>query len=343
MPNYDRFELRLDGGQVAVMEPAGRGVVASHALDLPLDDPDFAEALRLLRFEPEGDTEQERAKSLRQMATEVEARGGFRAIARFVGETLFHALLPEGSQARSQYGSSLDGATRAGRGLQIILSIAPVSDADEQSLLSLPWEYLYDPVRGLPLACSGRTVMARGIAPAQAVRPFACALPMRVLAAICEPHDADPFGAERAWQSVTEGLEPGCSGVTVALRRLPHPTFDSLLAEVDAWKPDVLHFVGHGNFYDGPGGVLLFEDPYGAKDVVGARRLQEVLGASGLSLACLISCRSGETGAGNDFAGVTQALVKGGIPAVVSMQFSMYVDSANVFIPAFYSALARTR
>jgi len=102
----------------------------------------------------------------------------------------------------------------------------------------------------------------------------------------------------------------------------------------------VLHFVGHGNFYE-DGGVLTFEDLYGAADHISSKKLQQALGGTSLRLVLLTSCRSAETDPADDFAGVAQALVRGGIPAVISMHFSISVNSVNVFDRAFYAALAR--
>ncbi|MFC2000715.1 hypothetical protein ACFLXE_08215, partial [Chloroflexota bacterium] len=58
--NYNKFDVHVEGGQVHIEGTAGMGRTASHQLLLPLEDPEFQTGLRLLRLEPEGETEEER-------------------------------------------------------------------------------------------------------------------------------------------------------------------------------------------------------------------------------------------------------------------------------------------
>ncbi|MFC2000848.1 CHAT domain-containing protein, partial [Chloroflexota bacterium] len=161
-----------------------------------------------------------------------------------------------------------------------------------------------------------------------------------MLVVISEPHDQHPFGREGAWWRIEQGLRDASRRGEVEYRQLSQPTLGALVAELGTWEPQVLHFVGHGNFYEGVGGVLAFEDQYGATDRVSAESLQQAFSGGNLRFVLLTSCRSGETDPEDDFSGVTQALLKGGIPSVVSMQFSMPVVSGNLFDGAFYTALA---
>jgi len=341
MSNYERFDIGLEGNEVRIEGSAGRGRVASHELVLPTEDPDFAENLRLLRLEPDGDTERERRDDWNRMWDQVKSPGSFLLVAQRVGEALFNSVFPDGSKMREHYSTALEGATRDGKGLRIALNITAATDTEELSILALPWEYLYDPDRKFFLACSGRTILTRRIVLPQAVPPFTARLPLRVLVVISEPHDQKRFGREEAWKYTEQGLQESASQGKIEYRLIAQPTFNAVTTEIGSWKPHVLHFIGHGNFQGDKGGVLAFENIYGATDLVDSIKLQQALGGNDLRLVLLCSCRSAETDSGDDFSGVTQALVKGGIPAVIAMQFSIPVVSANLLMKAFYTSLAQ--
>ncbi|MBI2907800.1 MAG: tetratricopeptide repeat protein, partial [Chloroflexi bacterium] len=338
---YDTFTVSVQGGRVCASSTSGMGSAPPHDFKSPAGDPEFEEALRLLRLEPRGNTERERQEDFRRMLTEVSSCGGFDAVARRVGRALFDALLPPDGAARTLYNTCLESATRAGKGLRMVLGFGTTGGSEEQSVLALPWEYLYDPERGFYLGSSGDTLLTRRIVLPQAVPPFTTALPLKVLVVISAPHDQPAFSREDAWRCVEQGLREASVAGEIQYRLLPQPTLEALAGELSAWQPQVLHFIGHGNFDEQSGGLLAFEDDCGATDPVSADKLQKTFRGMGLRLVFLTSCRSAETDTADDFAGVTQALVKGGIPAVVAMQFSVPVASANIFDRALYSALAR--
>lgn len=124
------------------------------------------------------------------------------------------------------------------------------------------------------------------------------------------------------------------AATTAALRR-------ALLTETF----HVLHYMGHGGFEEQTGrGVLLFEDAQGDPDPVTGQALATILqGVSALRLVFLNACDTARTSrkAGLDpFAGVATALVMGGLPAVVAMQFRISDQAAIAFSQEFYPRLA---
>lgn len=341
MTTYDTIKISLEDNRVRIEQTAGLGRTASHRMRLPLEDPEFKLLLSLLRLEPEGETKQEREDELDDMISQIQSAGGFGVVAHRVGEMLFNTLLPPRSTVHDRYIAALDNAIRNGKGLRIILEFRPTTTSNQESLLRLPWEYLYDSRRGFHLGCSERTLLVRRIALPQAISPFTATLPLKVLVVIAEPHDQPIFGREDAWRRIEEGLTKASGEGAIEYRRLQRPTLRELVSEVQSWNPHLLHFVGHGNFYEGIGGVLALEDSYGAAHHVLGDSLQQAISGTNTRAVFLTSCRSGETGPMDDFTGVTQALVRGDIPAVISMQFSVPVVSANIFCQAFYSALAQ--
>ncbi|MFC2000847.1 hypothetical protein ACFLXE_08885, partial [Chloroflexota bacterium] len=76
-----------------------------------------------------------------------------------------------GSEAYIRYLVCLDSAARSGKGLRLAIALGTGPESDEESLLTLPWEYLYDGERGFFLGCSARTLITRKIVLPQAVPP----------------------------------------------------------------------------------------------------------------------------------------------------------------------------
>jgi hypothetical protein len=109
---------------------------------------------------------------------------------------------------------------------------------------------------------------------------------------------------------------------------------------------DVLYIICHGAFLQEES-VLYLEDSDGSYDGVKASRFAEMI--DGLShrpmLAVICACRSA---GGNDAASDEVALkalgpmlAKAGIPAVLAMQGDFTMESAEVFLPAFFRELRR--
>jgi hypothetical protein len=107
----------------------------------------------------------------------------------------------------------------------------------------------------------------------------------------------------------------------------------------------VLHFMGHGSLDRATGqGVLFFESEDGSPEPVTGQALATKLkDVPGLGLVVLNACetaRSRDAGNLDPFAGVANALVLGGLPAVVAMQFPVSDRAAIEFGASFYQKLA---
>ena len=228
---YDIFEVVIDSGKMHVQRTAGMGTTRARQLRLP-EEPRFSRYLDLLRLEPTGSTQEERLADLGRMLKEIEEAGGFGAVTQDVGEALFNALFPKNSQAVRVYTSALDEAIRNGNGLSVALSFGASVKPGKESVLTLPWEYLYDPEKGFFLGTSGNTLLARRIVQPGAVPPFRANVPMKVLVVISEPHDQQPFGRERAWQQLETGLTEASDKGAVVYRKLARPALGAMTEEI---------------------------------------------------------------------------------------------------------------
>ena len=87
--------------------------------------------------------------------------------------------------------------------------------------------------------------------------------------------------------------------------------------------------------------MLLFEDEQGKSDPVSAEFLRTLFqNHRTLRLAILNACEGARTDPTDPFAGVAQSLVRGGVAAVIAMQFEISDEAAIILSSEFYSALA---
>jgi predicted ATPase len=161
--------------------------------------------------------------------------------------------------------------------------------------------------------------------------------PVRVLLAWADPQS--PMYAalnfvRREATSVRRALEwPECARFVVDELRFATPT--SLLRSLHETRPDVLHFVGHGEFTPS-GAALVLEgaDPQ-TQILLHVDELADHLVASGTALAVLNGCCTDVNSCG-----VPMVPRIAGVPAVVAMQFPITDVGAGLFARALYASLA---
>jgi len=93
-------------------------------------------------------------------------------------------------------------------------------------------------------------------------------------------------------------------------------------------------------------GILALErDGDGQVDQVSATRITDLLGQAHPMprLVVLNSCSGAATGTNDVFSGTAASLVRGGISAVVAMQYKISDAAAIAFARGFYTAIARGR
>lgn len=250
-----------------------------------------------------------------------------------VGTRLFSALFRDDVKTAL----ALNRPRRGDPGLRIRLLIDP-RGAGCAEIAALPWELLYDPLEGEYLSKSPQFSIVRFLEGPRAHSPQSLTGQLRVLAAICSPRELGPLdgGAERAavlcWSEI-----PG-----VSVDVIEEATFDGVCARL-AEDFHVFHFSGHGRLARGEG-TLAFERADRGADLIKAELLAaHLLKAPSLQLAVLNACDSGKLprSAGADpFAGVTSALIRSAVPAVVGMQFPISDRAAACFARTLYTSLA---
>ena len=250
--NYLDFDLLVEraaeGYRARVVDsPAGQ---ASATFSLPFSDLEL-ENLLLRIGRPR--------RGLRRVdSPEVQA-------ARSFGERLFTAVFHD--EVRASLRSSLDEAGRQDAGLRLRLRL---TDAPE--LLSLPWEYLYNPALNRFLALSAETPLVRYLELPERIRPLAVAPPLRVLVMISAPADCPPLDVEREWMKLNQALGDLQQRGLVTVERLDKATLAALQQQLRRGEYHVFHFIGHGAFDpQTQDGVLILEDEAGRGRPVSGR------------------------------------------------------------------------
>ncbi|MEX5296106.1 CHAT domain-containing protein [Kocuria sp. CPCC 205268] len=254
-----------------------------------------------------------------------------------VGQALYEALLGHPELA-SRYRSSLDVAAEHGESLRLVLRLSA------PELTPLPWEAMYDPVTGTYVSRSEPLV--RHVPVASAPRPLRVEHPVRVLGIIASPKGMPVLDVEAEEQYLTSALSVPIRQGRIELEWIRHATWqriqDTLLS--DQWH--IVHFIGHGDFdARADEGVLALEGEDGRVSLVEASRFADLLHEARPMprLVVLNSCLSALSGSADLFSGTASALVRGGVSAVVAMQFEITDPAAAAFARGFYAAVAAGR
>ena len=254
-------------------------------------------------------------------------------LAKNFGSKLFGALF-EGD-VRELYRSSSSDSRGAGRGLRLTLSLTGAPE-----LLQVPWEYLYDHPSFLSI--STWTPIVRYLDLPKPRRPLQIELPLRILALVSAPTDAEVIDAPQERLKLEAALAPLIAAGAISIDWLEQASLRALQRQLRKADYHVFHYIGHGGYdQDADDGVLLFEDESGRGRRVSGIQLGTILADEvSLRLAVLNSCEGGRSSLQDPFSGVATSLIEREIPAVIGMQFEITDRAAIVFAGEFYSALA---
>lgn len=268
---------------------------------------------------------------------------GFLADGAFarVGQALYGVLFPEG-EVRDSLAESLVVTRAERRPLTVQLHL----ELDSPTLARYPWELMHDGQSFL--VADGVVALARYIDYAQALVPATIQMPLRVLLVSPRPVDL-PDSDEWPTSSTLTALEPLRQQGLVHLDLLTPATYAALRQVLSGEDYQILHFDGPSGFgpLDGnePQGYLVFEDEYGSACPVEGKTLYNALFLSKVRLAVLTPSLPATDGHGlspgpTALAGLAPALIKGGVPAVVAMQYALPDEQNERFASQLYRSLA---
>ncbi|MGW7073978.1 CHAT domain-containing protein [Streptomyces sp. NPDC054871] len=200
---------------------------------------------------------------------------------------------------------------------------------------SLALNHSYSLVRSLPGGPLGQRL------PEPADEPSL----IRLLVACASPVDAGlpPLRLDAEVAALRQELPEVAVRTTVVERA----TRKSLEAALGAHSPlpTALLLIAHGTYDEELGkGVVTLETEGGGVDHVPADLLSGILlKAPGLRLVALNLCSGADSSLAEPFSGLAQALIGGGVPAVVAMRGRVSDVSAGQFSPELFKGLAANR
>lgn len=218
---------------------------------------------------------------------------------------------------------------------------------DVPEIISLPWEYLYDPKNFSFLNLSVGTQVVRCLLQPNPRSAPKIIPPLRILVVIPTPIDYGGINSDAAWELLQEELADLEKNGAVYLERLSKPTFSGLYEKLSVLRqqPDfhILHFVGHGEFNSNKKiGELIFEneDDQRGKHISGEQIANILRDYRPLRVVFLNACNSAMELSSNSTASVAYALSKSGLECVIGMQSVIEESMAAKIAHAFYGSLA---
>ena len=234
---------------------------------------------------------------------------------------------------------SLDRAESEEAALRIRLRLA-----DCPELGVVPWELFYDQSNDWFPALYDRTPVIRYIQMPEQPRAVAVELPLRILVIKSEPADYPPLDLEAEWRKVAAALRALSDAGMIKYTELAEASLAELRRALLLDTFQVLHYMGHGVLDQEHGAALVFTNRAGNGAPATGHDLDVLLrDHTSLQLAVINACWTARASASGPLTGVADRLARGGVPAVVAMQFEVTDEVAAEFAPGFYGALTTGR
>lgn len=249
------------------------------------------------------------------------------------GQRLFLALFPKSVRAllQSSYRMAYEQRTRLRIRLQ--LELAP-------QLQALPWEYLFDPMRGEYLALSLHTPLARYTNLMHRIPPLGMKGPLRMLVVIACPAGYPSFDAGGVWLRLLDSLDYLAPAEKLFVEQLRKPTLFDLQRRLRQNDCHIVHFIGYGAYDEYTSdGILILEDEMGRSRPISGQHLGALLrDHSTVRLALLQAVDRQISPRTTPFLAAAQSLIQRGLPAAVAVQAPLG-ENTLIFTQNFYDRI----
>src|SRR5829696_3756216 len=334
---YDDFRVsfttRSDGqsdGRYDVHARAADGSTATGTFVLPFTADQLERAILDVAAARAGRRTSRRATATRT-TRDLRGVGPAPLDAQGLGRQLADALLCD--DVGAAYERARQRAAASGHGLRLSLDLGAAP-----ALLSVPWEFLYQPPRFL--ASQRRSPVVRVLGATELAEPPVIDGAVRVLGVIASPTDLAALDVEAERRRVDKAVDTVKATGRIELDWLDSATPGSLRRALRDETYHVVHYVGHSDFTDEGNGVLFLEGDDATSVAVDETLFANLLGDQGsLRLVVLNSCEGARTTLTDPYAGVATTLVRLGVPAVVAMQFEISDEAAILFAEELYTNL----
>ena len=214
---------------------------------------------------------------------------------------------------------------------------------EAEEIASLPLEFMYRETSGYFVAINPSTVLSRYLNVAMPSRYVRCREdPLHMLAIIADPTDQARLHPDEWETIIKEALAGPLDSGQMTLQTVKRATRKEIRNALRHKEPNIIQFVGHGIYQDGKGYLALVdEDTYSTWLVDDETFANLYLGYDDhLGLVNLATCESAKSDNPQGFLGIAPKLVQRGVPAVLSMQYQVYVKTAKIFLEDFYAAVS---
>jgi hypothetical protein len=254
---------------------------------------------------------------------------------RQVGQSLYSWLFPAPIHTHFQQTEAV--ARRDKVKLRLRMRI------EAETIACLPLEFLFRSTGGYFLAVNPDTVLSRYLhLPVPAGKVRRRDNPLHMLAIIADPTDQTRLNPDE-WEAIIKGAlaDPLASG-QMTLQVVKRATRKEIRNALLKQKPDIIQFVGHGVYEGGRGYLALVDEATGGTWLVDDERFANIyMGYSdNLGLISLATCESAKSDNPQGFLGIAPQLVQRGVPAVLAMQYEVYIATAKVFLEDFFTSVA---
>ncbi len=260
-----------------------------------------------------------------------------------LGEALFRALFPP--EVTTHLHEQL-AKVAACQGTILRLEL-DLDEMETPAIATLPWEFLRAPqTAGWPadnLGTHSKVVLSRRRALWDVAKPIPLEEPLCLLLVVSQPEDEDPV----AWQEVHKSLQAFTQKhpklIAPLLPVLQQPNIENLDKALEAHRPHIVHFIGHGRLRTARKvefAELAFVNPStGRAEWITDEEVAQVFQTHAPAVVVLQACESGAGSAAGAFVGVASQIVQRNLPVVVAMQYPISNAAATKFAEEFYQRL----
>jgi len=293
---------------------------------------------------------------------------------KVVGQKLYEALFPSriGEEYRNFYNQIIENEETIDTiaGFNLNLQFEPGDPISSR----YPWELICKNRDSIPIIFNNKILFSRHVVTGEPTPVLRFESPLRIMIVTSRPEDASGL-TNSEQDSIETILRNYYAFEDIELIKAP-PIFDDFLKFIIKYRPNIIHFDGHGAFgcfcpacesrkkkrfvewyeqkcpetdccFDladkANEGFLVFEDKYKNMDLVSASKIGERVTGLGTTLFFLSACQTATIGKGTVFNNIAPMLVNSGIPAIVAMQFSIDANEAGKFSNQFYESLLEGR
>ena len=208
------------------------------------------------------------------------------------------------------------------------------------AFLNLPWRLAFTEFPWVYVVCSPI------ISDEKAFSPSPASMPLRVLVMVSAPVDMEPYrklNYEEEERLIIQALSPLVEKGQVYLDFTEDGSLDALRRKLAELPYHVLHFSGHGTFREGTG-YLELETPGTLKSVLTpAPEFVETLTHTPQHtppLVVLSACKTSQGTFGAEQTGLSSALTRAGVAAVIAMNEGIRDDYATAFASRLHEFIA---